>query len=340
MERQAEGLTVAAYLDRWLAEHVALLRPTSQRTYRRAVERWYRPLLGDVLLSELTASHCQSVVNVMVDEGVAYNSIRSAAGAFSSAITRAHENRLIDRNPARVRLLRLPDPGPPTVTGLSRAEMDRFLHHALTPGGTGGRHWYGPMLAAALMTGMRYSELRGLWWDDIELAERSRGDVDGTLFVQRQLISDSGALVYSSPKSQSGYRSIPISSELGPILRAHRERMSRMPLRKPRWVDNGLVFPNKSGGGASDSSLMETRRRLSKLAKLDVVPTFHAFRHTYASILVEGGVPAGIVAALLGHESVDLTIKVYYDVGEVGRQSAASAVAKAMRQRRRNQRRG
>lgn len=76
-----------------------------------------------------------------------------------------------------------------------------------------------------------------------------------------------------------------------------------MPLRKG---ENGLVplFRNRNGNGLSPQCL---RLRLHKLAidsGLSIRVTPHMFRHTAATLLLEGGVDIRFVQRLLGHASI------------------------------------
>ena len=49
---------------------------------------------------------------------------------------------------------------------------------------------------------------------------------------------------------------------------------------------------------------------------------FHDLRHTFASYLIEDGVPVAAISAALGHASVTTTLNSYYDVINGGKQIA------------------
>ena len=37
----------------------------------------------------------------------------------------------------------------------------------------------------------------------------------------------------------------------------------------------------------------------------------HALRHTFISMMIDGGVPISMVSQMVGHSSIDITMKVY-----------------------------
>lgn len=49
---------------------------------------------------------------------------------------------------------------------------------------------------------------------------------------------------------------------------------------------------------------------------------FHDLRHTFASYVIEDGIPVAVVSAALGHASITTTLNSYYDVINGGKQIA------------------
>jgi integrase len=73
------------------------------------------------------------------------------------------------------------------------------------------------------------------------------------------------------------------------------------------WQDLGLVFPNRVGRPMEPRDLLsDVYRPLLKGAGLPPV-TFHALRHTAATLLLAEGEHPKVVQELLGHAQVSIT---------------------------------
>ena len=62
-----------------------------------------------------------------------------------------------------------------------------------------------------------------------------------------------------------------------------------------------------------------------------VKATFHALRHTHASMLIRAGVDILTVSKRLGHSSPAITLNVYGHVLQGGDERAAAAIAEALK---------
>ena len=135
-----------------------------------------------------------------------------------------------------------------------------------------------PLVLVALNTGMRRGELFNLLWRDIDLKSRSLA-VDG-----------SGA-------KTGGTRHIPLNTEAFATLVAWRNQTE--------YSDH--VFPSQKTGGRLDniSSSWEKLREDAKLSNF----RFHDLRHDFASKLVMAGVDLNTVRELLGHSTIEMTLR-------------------------------
>ena len=84
-----------------------------------------------------------------------------------------------------------------------------------------------------------------------------------------------------------------------------------------------LVFPNPKTGRRF-GNIARSWRQLVKDAKLDAPFRFHDLRHTFASRLVMAGVDLNTVRELLGHSTIQTTLRYAHLAPEV----KAKAVAK------------
>ena len=141
------------------------------------------------------------------------------------------------------------------------------------------------MVILALKAGLRQGELLALRWEDIDL-------VTGLLRVRRSVTRG----VVTEPKSGKG-RDVPLGDEAIAALKAERH------LRGP------LVFCD-----AGRADVEEERVQASALARLQEGRVcgrigWHVLRHTFASHLVMRGAAMKVVQELLGHATIEMTMR-------------------------------
>ena len=155
-------------------------------------------------------------------------------------------------------------------------------------------------IMAAIFTGMRASELRGLRWQDVDLDE-------GLIHVRQR--ADAWKNI-GKPKSVAGSRDIPLVPMLINALRQWRSPCPAGEL--------GLVFPNGAGNVESLPNIV--KRVWNPLqVKCKIVTEggkarygFHTIRHAAASLFIAhlGWTPKR-VQAVLGHSSITMTFDRY-----------------------------
>jgi integrase len=168
----------------------------------------------------------------------------------------------------------------------SKPEVQAILAQA------GGR--WRPLLVTAIFTGMRASELRGLTWSAVDLAKR-------VVHVRQR--ADRWDKI-GAPKSRDSAREIPLSPMVVNTLREWRLVCPKSEL--------GLVFPDSDGQVESYHHIV--RGGLAPLLRTVGIEThygLHAFRHFFASWVIEQGFSPKRVQALLGHSSIQVTFDVY-----------------------------
>jgi integrase len=219
---------------------------------------------------------------------------RKVLTSLKSMLGEAQRRGLIAHNPAspvRVEARRREVPRLTVGHGIPTKEQVRaILDHA-------GR--FRPLLATAIFTGMRASELRGLRWDDVDFERRvvhvrQRADRWGTI---------------GAPKSAAGRREIPMSPVVVNTLKEWR-------LACPK-SETDLVFPTGAGNVARHASNLMYGWYPIQIAAGVITPegkplyAFHALRHFCASWLIEQGFAPKRIQTWLGHSSITMTFDVY-----------------------------
>jgi integrase len=161
-------------------------------------------------------------------------------------------------------------------------------------------------LLTAIFTGLRASELRGLYWESVDLRH-------GKIHVRQRA---DRYLNVGKPKSEAGERTIPLPPM---VLNALRE----WKLQCPKST-HGLVFPTGAGGIEHHANIVHRGLGPAQIAAGVVTkdgkpkyPGLHSLRHFYASWCinrkVDGGLelPIKVVQERLGHSTIALTADVY-----------------------------
>jgi len=185
----------------------------------------------------------------------------------------------------------------PEFDFFSFEEAERFLDAA-------DPEWR-PMFTLALRTGLRIGELRALRWDDVDL-------VAGRLVVRR--CDWRGHL--GTPKSGRN-RELPLS---GDALAA---------LKTQRHLKGELVFCAEGGRAWKENEYKWPMWRACKKAGLRKI-SWHVLRHTFASHLVMKGVPLKAVQELMGHATIEMTLRYSHLSPEIGAERCSCSIGMAI----------
>lgn len=276
-------ITLAELCEHFLSEY-RRPRIKDMTTYRRTVRSILRqrvlsePLAGKGV-TELRPRDFEALRDSLVQRAYENSSINQTLKLLSTIYNWGQRSDLFDgRNPLSV-VERMPEYM--TAGHYSALELARILTHPHCS----------TMVATAVYTGMRKGELYGLRWQDVSLDE-------ACITVERSY--------HGTPKSGQA-RLIPIHPELLPLLRVWRQQSPQTPLN--------LVFPvalkHGYGMGRSDDG-----RELSQLLHAVGVPVchrpWHAFRHSFATLLCEAGAARDAIERLLGHATTGSRITARY----------------------------
>lgn len=147
----------------------------------------------------------------------------------------------------------------------------------------------------AFYTGMRLDEIINLRWKNIDLENRviTVGDENFTTKGRNQ-------------------RFIPICEETVKVignleLRVQNEKQDRIISIQSFGSTHDFVFCKANGEQYTGDHISQSFKRACKAAGLDSRIHFHTLRHSFASNLVQKGVPLYAIKELLGHSSISTT---------------------------------
>ena len=305
------AVTVREAGDFWLQRaRVEGLEELTVRQYRQHLEHHILPLIGAAKLSRLT----QPAVEEFRDKLLETRSramTRAVLASLKAILKEAQRRGLVGQNVAMQTQVRQSKRDREQVEIPEKDEIRAILNKAadmwpltrpLTSQGREGRAvalpWR-PLILTAIFCGLRLSELRGLTWENVDLAEgairvRQRADLRNRM---------------GPPKSAAGKRDVPLAPM---VVNTLKEWKLACPLSSLK-----LVFPTKTGGVISGSNLHRQcwRPLLRELGMIDngEVPryTFHCLRHTAASLFIEQGWTPKKVMGVMGHSSIQMTFDLY-----------------------------
>ena len=178
---------------------------------------------------------------------------------------------------------------------ISDAEVRRLMDACSKRGPTGTRNR--ALIAFLYRTGLRISEALDLLPRDINCNRQIVLVRSGKGNKSRQVGIDSGALAVVQQWT------------------VERDKLGIGP--------DATLFCTLAGGRLKNAYIRELLPRLARKAQIGRRVHAHAFRHTFASQLLEEGVDIGRISILLGHTSL-LTTEVYLD--HISPQRALDAV--------------
>jgi len=299
-------------------------RERSLESNRYHLERHLLPRFGPRLIRTLGVEDVADLMTRLRAAGKSEKTVAGALATLQSIVRFALRNGWIAHNPVeRLESGERPRPVPRRQRVLGRDEILRLLV-ACAPR-------YRTLVATAIYTGLRISELLGLVWSDLDLD-------GGELHLRAQLSrAHRGTPARRVPlKTPAAYRDVPLAPQLASRLLEHRRAMP--PVGGEAWVFH-------TGAGTPFGHRNVERRALNDAAALAGLDDgtwprlrFHDLRHTFAShLIVDLGLDVVRVSRILGHARVSTTLDVYSHVfeevrhsHEVQRQMAASAFAELL----------
>jgi len=305
-------LTTEAFL-RWWATDVApqSLKESTVVHYEWIVGRYLVPALGNVPLARLGPEHVHAMLAAMADRGLSARTQRQARAVLRRALGHAEKWGHVTRNAAA--LVDAPRIGRARTDDALTADEARSVLDAASGDRLEALAW------VVLTLGLRKGEALALRWVDIDFT-------DGTVRVGATLKRRAGGGCYlDTPKTEGGYRVLPLSEALSQVLRGHMARQEAV-------GEGGFVFTTPIGTPLDPRNSLRWWHNLTERAGVGR-RRFHASRHTAASLMHEAGVPLEVISRVLGHASIAITADTYTEIRDAARRRGVEAVASLLTSR-------
>ena len=308
----------------WWESYKNTIKPNSQQSMEGIVRLHILPVFGDYKLDKLTTPIIQQQVNKWADKANKGEKGAYANYSFLNNINRrilqyGVTMQAIKHNPARdVIIPRKQQNKEHKVKFFSNQELKQFLDYLEDLDQSSYENFFDYVLYKTLLaSGCRIGEALALEWSDIDLKK-------GTINISKTLNRYQET---NTPKSKAGLREIDIDKATVSLLKQYKKRQQVQSWQLGR--SEGIVFTPFTTKYAYACLL---RKRLQSHFKAAGVPdiSFHGFRHTHASLLLNSGIPYKELQHRLGHSTLAMTMDTYSHLSKEKAKTAVSFYEKAV----------
>lgn len=301
------GYTVLQLVERYISLRTGV-RQSTLKGYGTVVNLLKRDPFGAMRIDKIKLSDAKLwLIKLQREGGMGYSSIHTIRGVLRPAFQMAEEDDLIRKNPFGFELGSVIENDSKKREALTEKQQEEYLDFVRTD--KQYRKYYDG-ISILFNTGLRISEFCGLTVSDIDFENRC-------IHVERQLIrTNAGKYMIEKPKTQSGIRSIPMTSEVEAafdrIIR-NRKRTKREPM-----IDGciGFLFLDKFGMpklALHWEKVMQRIREKYTRVRLRPMPkiTPHVCRHTFCTNMARKGMNPKMLQYIMGHAEVGVTLNTY-----------------------------
>ncbi len=283
------GSITVPIFSKWLDEYNTTFRkmlcPTTRHNYAQLIRKHINPRIGNMKLTEIDSGVIQRWFDDLCEDGKSEETIMKIRTIIKPAFDYAVDEGKMQHNP---------------ISKRTKINTKKGKHHKALPleqsqeikrrlNELTGRERI--MAALLCYTGQRIGEVLGLRWEDIDFARKEIHLVRGITHPTRN------QPVVGGPKTENSIRIIPLAEQLITIL---------TPIQA-----NGYVV-----SGEKPLTFQQQKRSWEKIAKHFHIEgyTAHDMRDTCATEWFEMGIPIVVVSKMLGHASIEITMRLYAKV--------------------------
>lgn len=279
------------YINKWFDEYKSQNISINTKTnYRSRIDTHIIPKLGSYKLNKITNSIIQDFYNSLICEGMKPSSVKKIMETLNGVFKYAQKSKLIYTVPTDIEKQPM---NKSEVEYWTKEEIDFYLNEIKD------QYLYTPILIE-VFTGLRVGELCGLRWCDIDFDNKYL-TVNNQVIYDRQL----KMLVFSKIlKTDTSHRKITLPQ----ILIDHLKSI------KYDAAESDFVVLNREGLMCNPRNLsMNFTQSIKKYRQLKQI-SFHALRHTHATLLIFNGENIKVISERLGHKNISTTLDTYTHV--------------------------
>lgn len=290
--------TVGQLFEEYIRACSYELRRSSMKKKRTAWEHHLRPYFAAVPLSALDVRRLAAWKKAINEKGLRLKTKTNIFAELRALLNYAVKMEYLPQNPlAKIENFRDAYSVGHKMDFYTPEEFQRFSAVLLQNAQASGDFSFYVFFNIRYFTGARKGEIHALRWADLS---------GGVLSIHSSISQKiGGGDVETPPKNKSSIRQIPLAA---PLLRILDEHKKRQQAGVPGWLPSGFIvnyyLPLR------DSTISNVNIATASAAGLRRIRV-HDFRHSFASLLINSKINALEVRHLLGHSTVEQTLKTY-----------------------------
>lgn len=294
-----KNMTIKYLGEQWLADKKMTVKPSTYANYSRLLNDHIIPALGNLKYESLDKSDINKYISKLAESGR-----KDGKGGLSVSMTRD----IIKALRAIAKFAQLEYGLKNICDGITVPKIKKAESKTLTDNERKRLEKYlidniclcNVSILLCLYTGLRIGELCGLQWKDIDFR---RGCLTVCKTVQRISLGNGKTVIsIDTPKTDSSARVVYIPLFIIEMLKKFRQKPDI-------FVLSNRIKPTEP------RTLQHKFKRILNNCKIGDI-SFHALRHTYATMCVEKQFDIKTLSELLGHSDVKITLNTYVHSSE------------------------
>ena len=294
-----KNMTIKYHGEQWLADKKMTVKPSTYANYSRLLNDHIIPALGNLKYESLDKSDINKYISKLAESGR-----KDGKGGLSVSMTRD----IIKALRAIAKFAQLEYGLKNICDGITVPKIKKAESKTLTDNERKRLEKYlidniclcNVSILLCLYTGLRIGELCGLQWKDIDFR---RGCLTVCKTVQRISLGNGKTVIsIDTPKTDSSARVVYIPLFIIEMLKKFRQKPDI-------FVLSNRIKPTEP------RTLQHKFKRILNNCKIGDI-SFHALRHTYATMCVEKQFDIKTLSELLGHSDVKITLNTYVHSSE------------------------
>lgn len=296
-------MTVCLLYQRYINSRANVRKATVQGR-NNLIEALKNDSLGNMSIDKVKLSEAKAWAYRM-KEKYSFSTIKNMKRSLNAAFYLAIQDDLLRKNPFDFALTDVIENDTKAKEALTEEQTKALLDFAKID--CIYRAYY-PVIVILLNTGLRISEMCGLTLSDLDFDNRM-------IDINHQLKKDKDGYYIEPPKSDSGYRKVPMTDLVYEALQeVVRSRNNAQPIVIDGYSD--FIFLNKQGYPMYNvrytttfKKLVKKYRKITQKELPNITP--HILRHTFCTNMANRGMTPTNLQYIMGHKNITMTLGYY-----------------------------
>lgn len=312
----SNDITFAERYKQYIFDENKKLSPATLKVRESFLKNNIEPFFKDIKLRDLTPSILQMYTNDLY-KNYTKGSAQHRLAAVKAVLAEAYRLREINENPCN--FIKAPKSD---VISKTRIPQDPYSKEEvkLLIEGLKGHRIEIPILLM-LTVGLRYSEMAGLRWQDIDFDKN-------TITVNQVMFYENGRILFKAPKTEGSVRTISVPVELMSKLKKWKIKHNEYKLEGILEYDDIVCLSSKLTPLIEYTLLYAFKKLIQDIGLRKI--RLHDLRHTHATMLVLAGVDFKTISNRLGHTDIKITLNRYSHVLEEMDRKASENISNIM----------